>query len=300
MAKRLIELKKIILSHPTGNANVRAAAKGLQEANLLKRFYTSVACFPNTFLFKLGGIKPFSELRRRLFSSSLEKLTYTNVGKEFARIVSGKLKINKLIKHETGIFSVHSVYCSQDNLVAKHILNDKENTFGAVYAYEDGALESFKAAKECGKLSFYELPIPYWRTFHKLLEDEKINNPDWAVSLTGLKDSPTKLRRKDAELELADVLFVANSFTAKSLSLYPGELKATIKVLPYGFPPVNGSRVYENLNGAIIKLLFVGSLSQQKGLANLFEAIEGLSDKVSLTIVGRKTTEECEPLNKGL
>jgi hypothetical protein len=38
---------KLILSHPTANANVRATASGLLEANLLSDFYTLLLPFLN-------------------------------------------------------------------------------------------------------------------------------------------------------------------------------------------------------------------------------------------------------------
>jgi hypothetical protein len=48
----------IVLSHPTGNANVRAAANGFFEANLLAEFHTAVASFPGSMLDNLGAIGP--------------------------------------------------------------------------------------------------------------------------------------------------------------------------------------------------------------------------------------------------
>jgi glycosyltransferase involved in cell wall biosynthesis len=98
---------------------------------------------------------------------------------------------------------------------------------------------------------------------------------------------------------MADQIIVASSFTAKSLSDYSGKL-APISVIPYGFPSVVENRVYKKLKHRPLKLLFVGGLSQRKGIANLFEAVSYLGDKVSLTVVGRKSVEGCKPLNEAL
>lgn len=292
-------MSKIILSHPTGNANVRAAAAAMVKSQILHSFYTTIACFPHSLLNKIS-IGPLSEIRRRSYDSSLQDYTRTYSYKEFGRMVANRLALAVLTKHETGIFSVDSVYRYQDSIVAKKIRKAKSPYIKGVYAYEDGALESFRAAQETGILSFYELPIPYWRCFHKILEEEKNKLPEWAVTFTGLKDSEEKLQKKDAEIELADVIFVANSFTARSLSEFPNKLNAPIKVIPYGFPPVYKERAYERKPGDVLKLLFVGGLSQQKGLANLLEAVNSLGDKVSLTLVGRKSVENCAPLNDSL
>lgn len=293
-------MRKVILSHPTGNANVRSAVGALLKFGLLGRFYTSVACFSSSFFYRITKWPLFREFRRRAYNDLLKPYTVTYPLMELGRMLCAKFGLKSLVKHETGLFSVHSVYCNQDKIVAKQILKDNNKLIGAVYAYEDGALESFKAAQSVGCLTFYELPIPYWRCFHKILEHEKLQNSEWAKTLTGLKDSEEKLKRKDAELEIADVIFVANSFTKSSLEYYPDKLKAKIEVIPYGFPPVVAGRSYNFENRRKIKLLFVGSLSQQKGLANLFNAIENLSDNIELTIVGKKVSDDCQPLNRAL
>src|SRR5690606_10987933 len=114
----------------------------------------------------------------------------------------------------------------------------------------------------------YDLPIGYWRYAKKLLSDEQEKWPDWSSTLTGLMDSEFKLERKDQELAMADLIFVASTFTAKSLDEYPGKL-APIKVIPYGFPETIKTREY-NMGNRPLKLLFVGGLSQRKGIANMF------------------------------
>ena len=107
------------------------------------------------------------------------------------------------------------------------------------------------------------------------------------------------LNKKDQELALADVIFVASSFTKKTLEHYSGNLPE-IKVIPYGFPKVYNKRIYQPLTNRKLKILFVGGLSQRKGLSYLFEAVEGLQDKVELTVVGHKAVSNCKALNLAL
>src|SRR5690606_11841806 len=112
--------------------------------------------------------------------------------------------------------------------------------------------------------------------------------PDWASTLTGFKDSANKLAKKDRELSLADHIFVASTFTKNTLGDYNGPL-APISVIPYGFPAVAGERDYRSLGRKPLKLLFVGGLSQRKGLAQMFEAVASFGKEVDLTILGQKT-----------
>lgn len=289
---------KLIIFHPTGNMNTRAVVIGFTKKNLLKKFYTCIACFENTLLYKLSGLSFLREFRRRQFDNSLKAFTSTYSFWELGRHFSNKFKIFCLLRREIGFFCVDKVYQSLDNYVA-HNLNKYRNSIQAVYAYEDCALKTFRKAKELQKLCVYDLPIGYWRSMRELLSVELENNPEWAMTLGGFNDSEEKLKRKDEELTLADKIYVASSFTKKTLDLYPGEL-ADIEVIPYGFPPINEKRIYKPFDGRKIKLLFVGGLSQRKGISYLFNAVEGLEDKIELTVVGRGNIESCSHLKQAL
>jgi len=288
---------KILLSHLTGNANVRNALLGLYKNNLLHSFHTSISIPKNFIFYYLTKFKIFNELKRREFDDSLYKITYQYPLKEIARLLCSKLKLYKLIRHETGSFSVDKVYENLDYKVSKFL--KKNNSITAVYAYEDGALQTFQMAKKLSLKCIYDLPIGYWKTARKLLIDESINRPEWSNTLTGFKDSNDKLARKDEELILADYIIVASSFTAKTLLDYPKKLNNII-VIPYGFPPINSKRKYTSTINRPIKLLFVGGLSQRKGIANVIEAVEFLGNKVELTIVGHTIVNNCIPLNNAL
>jgi glycosyltransferase involved in cell wall biosynthesis len=97
---------------------------------------------------------------------------------------------------------------------------------------------------------------------------------------------------------MADHVFVASSFTCKTLENFPGP-KPGISIIPYGFPTANfHPRSYYSRGP--IKLLFVGGLSQRKGIANVLEAVDAFEDYVELTIVGRKPSNDCKPLNEAL
>lgn len=289
---------KILVSHPTSNQNNRAVLKGLKDHKLLYRFYTAVAVFSGGFLEKLKTIGPLKELSRRAFDDNLKEHTTMLPFKEMMRLLTTKLNLKALTKHETGLFSIDAVYQDLDKKVASSLKKHAKHHLEAVYAYEDGAYHTFKAAKKHHILCLYDLPIGYWRYAKQLLVKEQETWPDWAATLTGFKDSDKKLQRKDDELALADIIFVASTFTAKSLEAYPGKL-APVQVIPYGFPEPVTQRTY-NMANRPLKLLFVGGLSQRKGIANMFAAVDNLLPKVQLTIIGNKSTNDCEALDKAL
>lgn len=290
---------KIIFSHPTGNANVRAAAFGLLEENLLSQFYTSIASFPGGLLDCVSDFGPLSEIKRRGFHPKLEPKTKMWPWKEIGRLISSRFGISRLITHEKGFFCIDSVYEDLDRNVAQRLPSELKKGANIVYAYEDGAFYSFQAGKRLGLECYYDLPIGYWRSARRILEEEKEKRPEWASTIIGLNDSPAKLSKKDEELELANQIFVASQFTANTLKDFPGTL-APVKVIPYGFPAVYTNRKYSSYNRRPLKLLFVGSLSQRKGLAELFAAVESLRTHVELTLVGQKVNSNCQVLNQKL
>lgn len=288
----------LIVSHPTANANVRAALDGFLSAGLLGEFHTSVACFENDWFYKLSK-GPLKEFRRRAFDTSLKGKIHTHGYKEMMRMLAMKTGMNALIAHEVGAFSIDKVYHYVDEMVAARIRQAASGNFSAVYAYEDGALESFKAAEEKGLIKFYDQPIGYWRAARHLMEKERELRPEWASTMQGFSDSKEKLERKDEEIQRADLIFAASSFTRKSLEYYPG-LLSDIKVIPYGFPAVAEKKIYDYNKQRPLKVLFVGGLSQRKGIANLFEACNHLGKAVDLTVVGGKGSVECAALDKEL
>lgn len=288
------------MSHPTGNSNVRAAAKGFSKARILAEFDTSIASFEGTLLDRVANFAPLSAFKRRSFNSELKEITKTYPFKELGRMVALKMGIHNLVRHEEGLFSIDAVYQHIDYSVSKRLKGVNGKHFDGVYLYEDAAFQTFIQAHKTGKFCFYDLPIGYWRTARKLLSAEIEKWPEWASTLTGFNDSDKKLARKDQELKLADTIFVASTFTALTLHDYPGSL-GPVEIIPYGFPPVIGNKIYSNFPAnRSLKLLFIGGLSQRKGIANLFAAVDQVGSRVELTVVGHKPVTPCPALEATL
>lgn len=287
----------ILLSHPTGNANVRGALNAFRKHGLLESFHTCVACFQGSLLYRLS-MGPLKDFKRREFDKELRSQTIVYPWRELGRMASAKLGLNCMTRHEKGFFCIDAVYRGLDAHVAQYI-NTCKAPIDTVYAYEDCALITFQTAKKHDKTCYYELPIGHWRVMQTLLEEERGKNPDWAMTWGGCPDSKAKLERKDLELALADKIFVASSFTKQTLDSYPGNLSDIVTV-PYGFPPVNLQREYIPVKDRKIKILFVGSLSQRKGLSYLFDAVKGLEKAVELTVVGSGAINQCPALKKAL
>jgi glycosyltransferase involved in cell wall biosynthesis len=288
---------KVMLTHPTGNENVRALLRALEQEGMLHGFHTALAVKPESFYLRLLPASLRKELQKRVFPVNYAGI-HTRPLLELWRYLMPRMGLPHLVKHETGLLSIDRVSRNLD-LAAAAKLSTMKPPVNAVYAYEDTACATFKAAKQQGIHCMYDLPIGYWKTARTLMWQERERWPEWVSTIHGLTDSAEKLARKDEELRLAERIFVASSFTAKTLKDYPGPL-APIEVIPYGFPHPAVNRQYTDPGNRRLKLLYVGSLSQRKGIADLFAAVKHLSAEVELTLVGRKTGANCPALDLAL
>ena len=103
---------KLVFSHPTGNANVRAASLGLMKAGLLSEFHTTIACFPGSLMDQIGSFGPLKELKRRSYDPLLKPVTKMHPLLEMSRMIALKMELTSLVKHETSIFSIDAVYAT--------------------------------------------------------------------------------------------------------------------------------------------------------------------------------------------
>lgn len=195
---------------------------------------------------------------------------------------------------ERRAFSTDAVYRDLDRHVARHLADFP--ALRAVYAYEDGALEQFRAARERGLRRIYDLPIGYWRASRAIASEEAARRPEWADTLKALTDSAEKCARKDEELSLADTVLVPSSFVRRTLDQFPGSTGQII-VAPFGVPSKIAAPRPLTDGSLPLRVLFVGGLSQRKGVADLLEAVESLGSAATLTLIGRKPTDACASLN---
>lgn len=278
--------ERIVIGHPVLNDNVRHAALSLAEAGMLERFHTGLdatALRTDTFG-RLGA-----ELRRRTLPPAVHARTTSHPVGELARLMALRVprRINPFDPH-LGPLSIQARAQAIDRILAKAL---QRPGVTAVYAYEDGAADAFASARDHGRRAIYDLPIGYWRVGRELFEEEAERRPAWRSTLSGLRDPEWKLDRKDKELELATDVIVASSFTARTLDLFPGTIRQ-VTVIPYGAPP--RVPVAPQAHGGPIRVIYVGSLSQRKGLADLLEAIPIVGASVEMTIVGQRVGVSAE------
>ena len=283
----------LLLSHPAGNQNVRAMLDALQTAGMLGRFATTVAADETSPLLKLMPAGARREWLRRRFDVPRDKVLQ-HPWRELARVACSAVGWRSALRHEQGFASTDAIIRDFDRFVA-HALPRRVSRDGlsAVYAYEDGALDTFRAARTLGLKRVYDLPIAYWELGRRLQQEEAERLPTWAPTLGGgLLDSPAKLERKTQELDLADLVVVASHFVRDSLPASAAQ-KAVV-MSPFGSPPVwTGGWSDAALDpGRPMRVLFAGSMGQRKGLGDLLQAMRLLGgENIELVVMGSPMAE---------
>jgi glycosyltransferase involved in cell wall biosynthesis len=244
------------VSHPTVNQYVRALIGALEAVGELQVFHTTLSMGRRAVRIKRSKVRlhPFPEV---------------------LRLIGHRLRQDWLIRHESGWASVDAVAQAFDRQVSRSL-----DGTASVYCYEDSAVFTFRAAARAGVMRYYELPIVYWPTAQKLLRQEADRYPEWEPTLLATRDSNAKLERKSSELQLADLVICPSRQVRESL---PAGIPSL--VAEYGCPEPLSDRPRRDRSR--LKLLFVGSMTQRKGLADLFSAMKMLSrSDVELIVLG--------------
>ena len=270
----MTERSKVLIVHPTGNTFVKALLDECEKKDLLAKFFTTIGKGKNTN-FILKNIS-----NRRAYPIPDQKI-YRQWFPEILRLLFGRYKTQQERKNDTD-----KVYEKLDRKVSENL--EKLN-ISCVHGYEDGAAHTFRRAKELGIRCSYELPIAHWATSRQLLAKEAERYPEWIPTLDSISENEEKLYRKEQELELADCISCPSEFVLQSI---PENIRNSkpCQVAHFGSPDISEGLIekVDQKNNQKLKILFVGSMSQRKGLADLFNALKILNTHhVSLTIVGQ-------------
>ncbi|CAN5406689.1 hypothetical protein BH11ARM2_BH11ARM2_28120 [soil metagenome] len=281
--------RSVIVSHPTGNANVRAILEGLEARGLLKAYLTDFAWNERAFWLSLLPPRLREQAMKRSYRIPPGRIS--NVfGREAVRQFGIESGWRGLVEPTRGWASPDQVYRRLDEKAARSIREGRLKA-DAIYAYEGAASRTFPAAREAGMRLIYELPIAYVTTRQRILTEEAERDPEWAQAGLLLHESPEKTAAQIAEAEMADHIVVPSRFVYESL---PEAIRAKtpVTVAPYGSPPTPDT-LPERANDGKFRVLFVGQMSQRKGFAYLGRAARRFEgSEVEFHIIGSRVGPE--------
>jgi glycosyltransferase involved in cell wall biosynthesis len=243
----------ITVSHPQVNQYVRALLAALDEKGELQEFHTTLAIGQRSVEIRGGHRK----IRQHPY-------------REIVRLVAQRFGQEWLIRQGSSLASSDAVAIEFDRQVAKSLTSRS-----AVYCYEDSAFATFQAAERLGLRRFY-----YWETVQRLLRTEAERYPKWEPTLQATRDSAAKLERKAKELRFADLVICPSRQVQESLPA--GTVSC---VAEYGCAAPAATRPFRH--NARLRVLFVGTMTQRKGLADLFAAMKRLDrSDIELIVLG--------------
>ncbi len=273
---------RVLLSRTTINQNARNALRSLVEHRMLAEFCTLFSWNTESIWNRLLPGEMRTQLARRSISEAPAARIRTFCWREGVRLGVRGTPFDTLLCSGERPFSTVRIDRSFDERVARRVNELRPN---AVYAYDGAALITFREARKHGIIALQELSTSYWKWWQKLVEEEAECNPDFA-DLLPASNSSERVEWREEELRLADYIFVPSEHVRRTLAGVVPEEK--IRVVVYGAPMVR-PRARHNIDPTQpLKVLFVGSLSQRKGISYLLQAIDMLGSQVDLTlIVGR-------------
>lgn len=278
---------KILLSHP-GHVQVSYQfALALQESKKNFAFHTSIYYVDSIFIKFLLKIIPKNisdkfkrRISQRYISTLDQKFIYTHPLYEYIYLFIARIPyLNKLSEK---IMRLRNI------LFDKKIVNIiKKENFNVVIGYDSCIYQAFSYAKRKNKVCVLDQVIGHFKSGQNILSQEIYDNPEFAESIT-FDFSKNLIKRQEKEIEFADWILVPSKYVLRTFIENNVDPKK-ILLCPYGvdinafFPP--SKKIKKN---KIFKILFIGQISQRKGIKYLFDAIQDLNDnKIQLTIIGK-------------
>lgn len=254
------------MSHPHGNANSYHAALAFSEIAWLDHFDTGILRGPaSSSVMRLS-----QDIERRASNRSFEEIPEAR--KRSHLVVEAVSRIGGRVKPR-GLTSKVNWY---DVLFWGHdvqISRALDDGLDAVYAYEDAAMRTFRAAKQRSITAIYELPLGYYKGVAAEINRAR---KDWPNLQCEIYAEPHwKQARKDAELSLADVIIVASKWARESLRLSDSNAIKPVVAVPYGTPVDEILPRIQAPDGPFT-ILFAGQLGLRKGVPHLIAAWEKL------------------------
>lgn len=283
-----------LVAHPHVQHSLRLSL-GLQQRGLLDahltRYYLSSVHPPFSYMRWL----PESILSRMLavleerFSRSLAQLdvdsvkvvspTRTFAGLALQRLAPEPLRgLSRLLLNTTDQFQRKAARLAIERQVA------------CLICYDCFAHTAFSLLEQEPVLRVLDLSATHPATYRRLLIEEEERWPQFAGSLTLTGITDDAYWRAVEEPQMADLILAGSSWVRESC-IENGVSEEKIRVVPYGIDTRKFDVPMRDDPSGPLKVLFVGQITQRKGIAYLLEAMRLLdTGSATLTLCGTMLT----------
>ena len=270
---------QITLAHPTPAPFVQQVARALLEADMLRKFSTTLVTDPEAIwvelinpLAKTMGINLSRQLSRRSLTEVPKSLVSSHPWQEIIRIIVSSIDNDKRLTDVV----FHWANNGFDRWVSQNQLHQTQG----VYSYEYNSLEIFRESEKKGIARIYDVPSPEHDYVENLLEAESERFPeiDSPYRRYCRKRQSERTEHRRQERQLADLIIANSSFTKQSY-VAAGCPDEKIRVVPCGAPPVCEAASQEDKKETLshTSFLWAGTFSIRKGAHYLLQAWQKLN-----------------------
>jgi alpha-maltose-1-phosphate synthase len=269
----------IVVTHP-GTQHSRHTAYGLQKAGFLKLFVTTfylkktgitwLICNKATKIFRLKILKKITGRTSNQIEDSLVK-SFLSI--EVVCHIASKLPILK--NYSEQISDIKNL--TFDHLTATSI---RGLEIDAVICYDTCSKKMFRTAETKNACKILDQSIGHLAHGAKLLEEEKLLHPDFSDSIPTIPRS--RIEYCIEEAKAADAILVASNYARMTLNEI-GIASEKIYTINYGADVTRFSPAPEK--SGKFRFLFVGAVTQRKGVKYLLEAFKALKLKDAELII---------------
>lgn len=264
----------VLVSHP-GRQHSHQTALAFHEVGALKNYVVSISFREKSWIGRVVNAMPKSarsslqaELRKRSFPQISDGLISSypihRVASYFVRRVWNRWK------PRFGFEQVEEMRF--DAWVSKLIKKDPPQL---CVAYENAALETFKACKSVGARCILDVASPHWTELERRSVLPGLSeNPRWRLSS----------ERKDRELTMADVILVPSELSRTSM-IASGVNPSKLALLPYGVDLDTFTPKHTYNHTSPLRIIYVGRIDRSKGIETMLSAALRMRDRGTRVIL---------------
>ncbi|MDR7079576.1 glycosyltransferase involved in cell wall biosynthesis [Neobacillus niacini] len=284
--------KKIIVAHP-GRQHSFRLAKALKEEGILFKYITTVYDKESSILMRITKRLIGKDNLKRANSRKSAELDDTDV-EQFCEFY-GLVELLLMRVDKTGIlYKYWARYVSHSfgKKVARYAMKNKVD---AVILYDTNASCCFEILKEKAPniIRIMDVSAANRLYMKAVYEEDMKRNTQFAKKLYNERNFlwENDLSELVNEIEFTQYFLAPSIFVRDSLS-YSGVSEDKVKICPYGSNFSVPNLISRNRSQEL-KVLFVGNVTQMKGIGYLLEAFKVYNKaQVSLTLVGHYDNED--------
>lgn len=270
---------KVILSH-SGKQHSYQVAKALNNLRYLEKFYTS-SYIKNKHIQDYLIKKNNTYWTRRFLEGLDGDIINSNWQYEVNEILLRKFMGKNKYSHR----AVLQRDIAFDKDIARKLEIHKADIF---WGFQGSCLESLKSANTMGLRTICEQTAPYYQAVKDIIQEERHISPEWQDSMEDINFPLEYERRLIEEPETAKKIIVASEFSRMTFNNSGIENEKIIKLhLGCDISKIPFKDTSVDYGDRPLKLLYVGRISQSKGIKYLLEAmLRFQKSEVTLDIIG--------------